>query len=71
MKDHTKQLVKGTEWLLTPQAWSGDTPIGYQLTLPNSLEDPEWVQYVDGDDTVTLTWWEEPRLYYRSIALKE
>jgi hypothetical protein len=68
--DHTvREILQWEGWKLTPQAWLPDgTAIGYKLS--GNSEDrpiPATVQFADEADTVTLTWWEEACLYYRSV----
>ena len=71
MQDHTvREALHPEGWKLTPQAWRlpDGAAIGYKLS--GSSEGgaiPEHVEFVDGADTITLTWWEEARLYYRSV----
>lgn len=56
------------DWKLTPQAWCDNKAIGFKLTGHDERGAiPHAVQFVDGADTVTLTWWEQARLYYRRV----
>jgi len=69
MRDHsTREVIHPEGWILTPCAWCLDLAIGYKLSGGSEGgATPATVQFVDGADTVTLTWWEEAHLYYRSV----
>lgn len=69
MSEHADREVAGhPDWKLTPKAWSDGKAVGYELTGAGLRQgELETVQIVDGADTVTLTWWEQARLYYRSV----
>lgn len=70
MNDNATQTVKDhPDWMLAPQAWADGVAIGYRLTgagLPEGTL--ETLQFEDPSGTVVLRWWEQARLYYRSMT---